>query len=60
MIVVLDDPINSLGSSRRTLLEGGVRDLRVCGAQVVVLTHDERLAAMMWRDKKLKDMKDDL
>jgi wobble nucleotide-excising tRNase len=53
-VVVLDDPVNSLGSSRRTLIEGVVRDLRVRGAQVVVLTHDERLAAMMWRDKKLK------
>jgi wobble nucleotide-excising tRNase len=51
--VVLDDPVNSLGSSRRTLIEGVVRDLRVRGGQVVVLTHDERLAAMMWRDKKL-------
>ena len=55
-IVVLDDPVNSLGNSRRTLIEGVVRDLRVRGAQVVVLTHDERLAAMMWRDKKLKDI----
>ncbi|MBI1803413.1 MAG: AAA family ATPase [Ignavibacteriae bacterium] len=55
-IVVLDDPVNSLGSSRRTLIEGVVRDLRVRGAQVVVLTHDERLAAMMWRDKKLRDI----
>lgn len=54
--VVLDDPVNSLGSSRRTLIEGVVRDLRVRGAQVVVLTHDERLAAMMWRDKKLKNI----
>lgn len=53
-IVVLDDPVNSLGSSRRILIEGVIRDLRVRGAQVVVLTHDERLAAMMWRDKKLK------
>jgi wobble nucleotide-excising tRNase len=52
-IVVLDDPVNSLGSSRRTLIEGVVRDLHVRGAQVVVLTHDERLAALMWRDKKL-------
>lgn len=55
-IVVLDDPVNSLGSSRRTLIEGVIRDLRVRGAQVVVLTHDERLAAMMWRDAKLKDI----
>lgn len=55
-IVVLDDPVNSLGSSRRTLIEGVIRDLRVRGAQVVVLTHDERLAAMMWRDGKLKDI----
>lgn len=54
--VVLDDPVNSLGSSRRTLIEGVVRDLRVRGAQVVVLTHDDRLAAMMWRDTKLKDI----
>ena len=51
--VVLDDPVNSLGSSRRTLIEGVVRDLRVRGAQVVVLTHDERLAAIIWRDGKL-------
>lgn len=52
--VVLDDPANSLGSSRRTLIEGVVRDLRTRGAQVVVLTHDELLAAMIWRDKRLK------
>ena len=52
-VIVLDDPVNSLGSSRRSLVEGVVRDLRVRGAQVVVLTHDDRLAAMMWRDKKL-------
>lgn len=55
-IVVLDDPVNSLGSSRRTLIEEVIRDLRVRGAQVVVLTHDERLAAIMWRDRKLKDI----
>jgi len=55
-VVVLDDPVNSLGSSRRTLIEGVVRDLRGRGAQVVVLTHDERLAAMMWRDKKLQNI----
>lgn len=55
-IVIIDDPVNSLGSSRRTLIEGVIRDLRVRGAQVVVLTHDERLAAMMWRDKKLSDI----
>ena len=55
-IVVLDDPANSLGSSRRTLVEGVIRDLRARGAQVVVLTHDERLAAIMWRDKKLKNI----
>jgi len=55
-VVVLDDPVNSLGSFRRTLIEGVVRDLRLRGAQVVVLTHDERLAAMIWRDKKLKNI----
>jgi len=54
--IVLDDPVNSLGSSRRSLIEGVVRDLRLRGAQVIVLTHDERLAAMIWRDKKLKDI----
>ena len=54
--VVLDDPVNSLGFSRRTLIEGVIRDLRQRGAQVVVLTHDERLAAMMWRDRQLKDI----
>lgn len=55
-IVVLDDPVNSLGSSRRTLIEGVIRDLRARDAQIVVLTHDERLAAIMWRDKKLKEI----
>lgn len=54
--VVLDDPVNSLGFSRRTLIEGVIRDLRQRGAQVVVLTHDERLAAMMWRDRQLKNI----
>ena len=54
--VVLDDPVNSLGISRRTLIEGVIRDLRQRGAQVVVLTHDERLAAMMWRDRQLKNI----
>jgi wobble nucleotide-excising tRNase len=53
-VVVLDDPVNSLGSSRRSLIESVVRDLRHRGAQVVVLTHDERLAAMIWRDPQLK------
>ncbi|MHB8834376.1 MAG: AAA family ATPase [Candidatus Methylomirabilia bacterium] len=53
-VVVLDDPVNSLGSSRRIFIASVIRDLRLRGAQVVVLTHDERLAAMMWRDKKLK------
>ncbi|MCX5791855.1 MAG: AAA family ATPase, partial [Elusimicrobia bacterium] len=55
-IIVLDDPVNSFGSSRRTLLEEAIRDMRLRGAQVVVLTHDERLAAMMWRDKKLNGL----
>lgn len=54
--VVFDDPVNSLGISRRTLIEGAIRDLRKRGAQVVVLTHDERLAAMMWRDNQLKNI----
>lgn len=52
-IIVLDDPVNSFGSHRRTLVEGIIRDLNIRGAQVVVLTHDERLAALMWRDRKL-------
>jgi len=52
-IVVLDDPVNSFGSYRRILVEGIVRDLYIRGAQVIVLTHDERLAALMWRDRKL-------
>ncbi len=55
-VVVLDDPVNSLGSSRRSLIEGVIRDLRARGAQVVVLTHDMRLAALMWRDKKLNNI----
>lgn len=54
--VVLDDPVNSLGSSRRGLIVGVIRDLVSRGAQVVILTHDERLAAMVWQDKKLKNV----
>jgi wobble nucleotide-excising tRNase len=54
--VVLDDPVNSLGIARRTLIEGVIRDLRQREAQVVVLTHDERLAAIMWRDRQLKNI----
>ena len=50
MVIVMDDPVNSFGGSRRRLVAGVIRDLRKRGAQVVVLTHDERLAAMMWRD----------
>jgi wobble nucleotide-excising tRNase len=53
-VIVLDDPVNSFGCTRRSLIEGVARELRSRGAQLVVLTHDERLAAMMWRDKKLK------
>jgi len=52
-VVVLDDPVNSLGSSRRSLIINAIRDLRLRGAQVVVLTHDELLAALVWRDRKL-------
>jgi len=55
-VLVLDDPVNSLGRSRRSLVAGAIRDMRARGAQVVVLTHDERLAALIWRDKTLKDI----
>jgi wobble nucleotide-excising tRNase len=51
--IVLDDPVNSLGSSRRILIANVVRELHSRGAQIVVLTHDDRLAAMRWRDRKL-------
>ncbi len=54
--IVLDDPVNSLGSSRRGLIVGVIRDLVARGAQVLILTHDERLAAMVWQDKKLKSV----
>jgi len=54
--VVLDDPVNSLGTSRLILIEGVIGDLCKRGAQLVVLTHDERLAAMMGSDSKLKGM----
>ena len=53
-VIVLDDPVNSLGDVRRTLIEGVIRDLRRRGAQVIVLTHDKRLAAMIWRDREPK------
>lgn len=55
-VVVLDDPVNSLGSSRRRLVAAAIRDLYTRGAQVVVLTHDDLLAALMWRDSKLRGM----
>jgi wobble nucleotide-excising tRNase len=51
--VVLDDPVNSLGSSRRRIIEGVISDLRKRGAQVIVLTHDDTLAALIWRDRGL-------
>lgn len=54
-IIVLDDPVNSLGGSRRRLIEEVICDLRLRGAQVVLMTHDERLAAMVWTDKKLNE-----
>jgi wobble nucleotide-excising tRNase len=54
--VVLDDPVNSFGKSRRRLIVEVIRDLRTRGAQVVVLTHDERLAAMIWRDRGFKNI----
>ena len=54
--VVLDDPANSLGISRRGLIVGVIRDLFARGAQVIILTHDERLAAMVWQDKKIKNV----
>ena len=53
--IILDDPVNSLGSSRRSLVKGVMCDLYTRGAQVVVLTHDERLAAMLWYDKALRN-----
>ena len=53
-VIVLDDPVNSLGCTRRGLIEGIIRELRSRHAQLIVLTHDERLAAMMWRDRKLQ------
>jgi wobble nucleotide-excising tRNase len=55
-VVVLDDPVNSLGSLRCNLVERVIRDVSTRGAQVIVLTHDERLAVLMWRDKKLKNI----
>jgi len=55
-IIVLDDPVNSLGNSRRSLVGDVIRDLRKRGAQVIVLTHDTRLAALIWRDRALKKL----
>lgn len=52
-VIVLDDPVNSFGAHRRTLVEGIIRDLNTRGAQIIILTHDERLAALIWRDGKL-------
>jgi len=48
--VVLDDPVDSFGNSRRRAVRLAIRDLCARGAQVVVMTHDDRLAAMIWRD----------
>lgn len=48
--VVLDDPVDSFGTARRRAVRLAIRDLCTRGAQVVVLTHDDHLAAMIWRD----------
>ena len=55
--VVLDDPVDSFGESRRRAVYFAIRDLIARGAQVVVLTHDERLAAMLWRESNKGPMK---
>jgi len=47
--IVLDDPVSSLGGSRRRAVEQAILDLLRRGGQVMVLTHDELLAAMLWR-----------
>jgi wobble nucleotide-excising tRNase len=54
--IVFDDPVNSLGSGRRILVEEVIRELRGRRAQIIVLTHDERLAALMHRDRAFRDM----
>lgn len=48
--VVLDDPVDSFGTLRLRAVRLAIRDLCARGAQVVILTHDDRLAAMVWRD----------
>lgn len=48
--VILDDPVDSFGTLRLRAVRLAIRDLCARGAQVMVLTHDERLAAMIWRD----------
>ena len=52
-VVVFDDPVNSLGGARRQSILVALRDLQHRGAQIIILTHDERLAALVWRDRKL-------
>jgi wobble nucleotide-excising tRNase len=52
--VVLDDPVYSLGNARRMVVVEIISELRQRGAQVVVLTHDDILAAALWRNKRLK------
>jgi wobble nucleotide-excising tRNase len=54
MTIVFDDPVNSFGRERRTLTEEAIQNLYERKAQLVVLTHDERLAAMIWRDTRIK------
>lgn len=48
--VILDDPVDSFGTMRLRAVRLAIRDLCARGAQVVVMTHDDRLAAMVWRD----------
>jgi len=52
-VIVFDDPVNSLGGARRQSILAALRDLQRRGAQILILTHDERLAALVWRDPKL-------
>lgn len=55
--VVLDDPVDSFGESRRRAVYFAIRELLARGAQVVVMTHDDRLAAMLWRESDKGPMK---
>lgn len=57
VVVVIDDPVNSLDQERRLMIAQTLLNMRDKLAQVVVLTHEPRLAHMLYRSGPAADCK---